>query len=123
MSTRAPLLLIVLVILIGCESFNRSAIIAACASACAPQTPKVVAANGACECWPKPPEPPPLPPPPPDVDCISMDEAGCNAKKFCHGCGVTCGDAGVKRCSYGNDTWGAGPDVCECQVHSDGGER
>lgn len=38
------------------------------------------------------------------------------AESFCDSCAKRCAPAKAHVCKFGNDTWGAGPDVCECEV-------
>ena len=38
-----------------------------------------------------------------------------DADRFCQSCSDRCAPLKVMTCKFGNDTWGAGPDVCECQ--------
>jgi hypothetical protein len=41
--------------------------------------------------------------------------------KFCRSCSDSCGVVGMKTCKFGNDTWGNGPDICECGRPLDAG--
>jgi len=73
-----------------------------CRDACAPRAVRYVSSSE-CAC-----------------DLPSVAPAPTGEALFCASCKATCAPAGVKRCSFGNDTWGAGPDLCECGA-ADGG--
>lgn len=95
--------LILVLLLAGCSNEI------ACKNACAPN-PVLKVGTGECECFL-----PNAPAKPLDPPYLNEHE------KFCRSCSISCGKLGMKTCKFGNDTWGAGPDVCECFEHPDSG--
>lgn len=98
--------LLVLLLLAGCDACPTAD---ECKKMCAPNPVKSFSGGG-CSCGFQIPESSPV--------------AGVphGFKTFCELCADSCGSVGMKNCKFGNGTWGAGPDVCECNEHPDAGK-
>lgn len=90
--------------IVGCQGSGDAAL--ACANAC-DRGATVMASykEGECSCRPK------------TSEEAARPRYTSSATEFCNGCAAQCERAGKKvaRCQYGGNTWGNGPDICECE--------
>jgi hypothetical protein len=95
--------IVLLALLVGCKQDPKAEQMYACDRMCRPQRVEKFE-GGNCLCsW--------------SDDGSPKTAAG----EFCSDCARSCHPLHVKACKYSHETWGSGPDTCECGALPDAG--